>query len=279
MPSRSLVICSVVACLVPACGKTSLVSRDAGRDTSPPDHHVFDAAADGGTDAPGRPRSDAAIDVTPDAGPLAGRYAFDVTVKLTFTSPPAAGAFVTFPTSAMATLVLDTTAGWLVLGGEGQGSRSAIAVTGTAVAALAPVTLYVPFSYACNGVATLQFSALNMTVGVDGRLHGTASGTASYIASDTGIDQALAATLDGVPDTTRPALPIRTAGVLDPLAPARFAVSEPLPAGAKAQLVAADGGVVELVPEMSQTGVPAIITAFRVPSVLPFGASYRLALD
>jgi hypothetical protein len=167
----------------------------------------------------------------------------------------------------------------LVIGGEGQGSRSAIAVTGTAVAVLTTVTLYVPFPYACNGVATLQFSALNVTVGSDGKLYGAATGVASYIVTDTGFNQAFAATLDGVPDTTRPALLVRTAGVLDPLAPARFAVSEPLPAGAKAQLVAADGGIVELVPETSPTGDPVIITAFRVPSVLPFGASYRLALD
>ncbi|HVT08330.1 MAG TPA: hypothetical protein VHO67_12805 [Polyangia bacterium] len=307
MPSRSLLVGLLVPCLAAACGKSSLDSRDAGRDTSVADRHpadaaldrqvidagpdrrpvdaapdrpVADAAHDGGADAPEDAGRDVATDAGGDGPAPAGRRAFDVLVKLTFTTPVSGSFATSFPTSATATLVLDDAAGSILIGGEGQGSTAKVTITGGGLAASAPLTLAVPYEGACQGSATLQFSTLNVTVGSDGKLRGTATGSASYLVTDVGYTQAFTATLDGVADTTRPAVPIRSAAPLDPLAPARFAVSEPLPAGAKAELVAADGTVVELLPEMSQLmSPPAFITGFRVPYVLPFGGTFHLAVD
>lgn len=279
MASRSLLIWVVVPCLAAACGKTNLDSRDAGRDTSGPDQHAMDAAHDsGGTDVPAHPARDGAADATPDGPALAGARAFDVVLKLTPTPPLSVGFAADFPTSAMATLVLDRTAGWLLVGAQGEGSTATVAPSAGGLAAATPVSLDVPYGGACQGVATLQFNALKVMLDGDGNLHGTATGFATYYVTDVGYSQAVSATLDGVPDTTRPVLPIPTAGALDPLVPARLAVSEPLPAAAKAQLVGADGTVVELSPELPQSGSPFFVTAFRVPYVLPFGGSFHLAV-
>ncbi|HVY37058.1 MAG TPA: hypothetical protein VHM31_03965 [Polyangia bacterium] len=242
---------------------------------------AHDGGHDGGIDGPGHVTRDGATDATHDGLPPAGRRAFDVIVKLTFTPPLSGGNFGSnFPTTATATLVLDEAAGWLLIGGEGQGSTAKVISTGGGLTAATPVTVSVPYNGACQGSASLQFSALNVTVGSDGKLHGSATGFAYYLVTDVGYTQAITATLEGVPDTTRPALPIRSTAALDPLTPARFTVSEPLPADAKVQLVAADGTFVELPPEMPQTASPpAFITGFRVPVVLPFGGTFHLAVD
>src|SRR6185312_8217301 len=235
-------------------------------------------------DAPRDAAQDATADATRDAAAdaivLTGRHAFDVNVVLAVTpSTSLPSGPTSFPTTAHATLVLDASAGWLLIGAVGQGSSAAATASGSALSIAAPVSLAVPFSGACDGRATLRFATLAVTVDGAGRLHGTGSGLASYIVGDLGYNQAFTATLDGLPDATPPSLPLDTAGVLDPLASARFAVSEPLPAGAKAQLVAADGSLFDLSPEMSSDGSPAFVTAFRVPVALAFGASYQVVLD
>ncbi|HVY37059.1 MAG TPA: hypothetical protein VHM31_03970 [Polyangia bacterium] len=280
MPSRSLVLCLVVPCLAAACGKTNLDSRDAGRDTSVPDHHPIDGGHDRGSDAPGHERRDGATDTTPDGQPLTGRHAFDTTVKLSYApAMPASGVPGTLPATATVTSIVDATAGWMVIGGEGQGSSAAITVSAGGGLAAGPMTLVLPFAGACDGVATFRFGGVQASIGSDGKLRGTAAGFANYVVGDVAYSQNVTAILDGVPDTTRPALPIRTAGVLDPLSPARFAASEPLPAGAKAQLVDTDGMTIELVPDLSSDGAAAFITAFRVPWVLRFGGHYHLVVN
>src|SRR6185312_9318646 len=292
MTRPAFLLFAVVAFPAVGCGSSHLGSRDAGRDTGVDGDRSHDAARDGGPDArPDAARdatadaardatADAARDATADAVVLTGRHAFDVNVVLAVTpSSSSSGGFVSFPTTAQATLILDASAGRLLIGAAGQGSSAATTATGGAVAIAAPVSLAVPFSTACGSQATLHFATLVVTVDGAGRLHGTGTGTTVYVVGDIGYNQTFTATLDGLPDVTPPSLPVDTAGVLDPLAPARFAVSEPVPAGTKAQLVASDGSVVDLAPDGPSDGSPAFVTAFRVPGVLAFGASYRVVLD
>jgi len=298
MTRPAYLLFAVVAFPAVGCGSSHLDSRDAARDTGVDGHRSPDAARDGGPDGPSDAArdatsdaardatsdaardatSDAARDATVDAVVLTGRHAFDVTAKLAVT-PSQSGGSSSFPTTAHATLVLDATAGWLLIGAGGQGSSTATTASGGTVSIATPVSLAVPFSGACDGQATLRFATLAVTVDGDGRLHGAGSGLASYIVGDVGYSQAFTATLDGLPDATPPSLPIDTAGVLDPLAPARFAVSEPLPPSSKAHLVGADGSLVDLWPEVPSDASPAFITAFRVPFALAYGASYQVVVD
>lgn len=268
MARRWLPLFAILASPAAGCGSNRLDARDAARDRG----------ADTSPDASADAARDAVSDGASDAAGLTGRRAFDVTVTLTAASPSFPSGPNSFPTSAKATVVVDTTAGWLLMGGVGQGSTTTIAATGDKLAIAAPVTLVVPFANACNGGITLNFASLELAVDSSGRLQGTGTGQASYITGDVGYNQTFTATLDGAPDATPPSLVLGT-GVLDPLAPARLAASEPLPPGTKARLVAADGSIVELSPEVPAVAAPAFVVAFRVPFALSFGGSYQVALD
>lgn len=209
-----------------------------------------------------------------------GRRSFDVTVTATITASAASGSPApSTPTCKLttSTLVVDATAGWLLLGGNGQGVAAPIRRNAGTLAISAPLTFDVWRHPSCQESMRLQFETLNLTIDGEGKVRGRGAGKAETLSGDVVYSYDFTAALDGVPDTTAPALG-GTSGVLDPLKPARFPISEPLPAGATARLMAADGSVVELKAEV-QDGGPGFVTAFQVPSVLPFGGSYRFVLD
>ena len=293
MTFRWLVLGAVIAVPALGCGKSSLTSADAGVDRFR-DRPPVDASRDAATTRlpiratpptpvpartpPANASSTQAATAPPIPSVLKGRRAFDVTIKLTLQpSPSTAGWSGSFPTTATATLILDATEGWVLLGGVGQGARAPIFAYGTTITVTQPLALGVPSGGTCSGT-TVAFDALKLTVADDGTLQGTGSGQESYITGDVGYSTRFTAILDGVPDTTPPAVPVATGGAFDPLAPARFAASEPLSAGAQAQLVGADGTTVNLTPQMAQDGSPPFATAFLVPTVLPFGGSFHLVL-
>ncbi len=285
MAWRAFLFGAVAALFVLGCGKSSLTTRDAGADR-PGNKHPIDAAVDLGRDIASDVAHDAGNDRTHaavDAAPLQGRRAFDVAFTLTLAPPsPQSPSSPDFLTNVKATLVLDATERWLLTGVAGQGARAPIALDGGRVTVMTPLTLTVPSDGTCAGTS-LNFDALELTVGDDGKLHGRGTGQESYITGDVGYSRGFTAIVDGVPDTTGPALSIPTDVPLDPLAPGRFAASEPLPAGTQARLVGADGTVVALTPQIPQNVSPAFVTAFvtafLVPSVLPFGGSFHLELD
>jgi hypothetical protein len=269
---------TILALSAVGCGSSRLDPHDASRDAPADDHPAIDAPRDGGADAATDAAPDARSDATPDAPVLTGRQAFDVTLNLTFMPPSSASGYSAFPTTAQASVVVDATAGWLLIGGGGQGSAAMTSGTGEMRAVAAPVSLFVPVPGACSG-GTLAFETLQVSVDAAGHLHGTGAGTASYITGDVGYSEKFTATLEGLPDTTPPSLLLGSVSPVDPLAPGRFAASEPLPPGTKAQLVAADGTVVDLSPDVSANASPAFITGFRLPFTLAFAASYQVAFD
>lgn len=218
-------------------------------------------------------------DASPDSAPLPARSAFDVRIKLT-NDPSKEHSWPRFDLPDLAaTLAVDVGTGSLVLGAEGHGSAAAIRRAGEALEIVAPFTVVVRFQQGCDQIGYLRFDRLRILRESSGRLSGTGVGVFSYDAADLHLEQWITASLDGTTDSTAPTLSIGDTRSLDPMVPARFAASEPLPLGTKAQLVSSDGRVVDLIAETPQEGMPVLITGFRVPSVLPFGVDYHLNLD
>jgi hypothetical protein len=268
---RGAAVLALAVCALGGCAGSSGAPQSRA-DGAVPRGDAEDGRADGGDDGDGaaaevadaeRPFDAVTWEVLPP-----GWRAFDVTAAITVT-PPAdqAAAWADFPKSARFSFAWDP--------------ASARALAGTTAAA--PVatndgrifqttdvlSIEVPFASSCGGLATLALGTLTFSVDASGALRGTARGSASYRVSDFVAQADASFSLEGAPDITAPSLALPSATV-DPMAPLRFAASEPLMDGAVASLVGSrTGDVVALGPVFVSVnlGIDRLISAFAAPNV------------
>ncbi len=224
------------------------------------------ANADGGDGAP----------ITPDGTvePIAGMHAYDVTALLSATSngplPPPTDHF---------TLVVDADARRVIAGGKGRGASVPLTTTDGRTFRSAGGFSVGREGEICSGVQDLQYDTFELTV-TDGALTGTARGRASISCGDCVALAPFAATLNGTPDTTAPAL--LTSGAVPTTAfdPFVLVASEPLPASATAQLIDDDGAAIELVPTIVGDAERPLVVGFaKPPVVLRAGQGYVVTFD
>ena len=203
--------------------------------------------------------------------PIAGgRHSFDVVATLRDLRTPKTNSF---------TLVLDVDARRAIVGGNGRGEVVKLDTTdGRTFRAVAGFAVGGPGG-SCDGFTDIEYETLEVTVS-DGSLTGTASGTTAVLGYHNDVESShFTATLVGSPDATAPSLRVFALGSLNPMHPFTVVASEPLPAGATAQLVADDGAAIDLIPEVVAGSTP-LLVGFRKPEVvLRIGHGYTIVSD
>jgi len=242
---------------------------DAGMDMSPSDG-AFDAPNDATLDA----SPDATGDGAPgDAGPpLMAPAAFEAHGTVTLTRIVGASGSNGGPITQDLLLYVEPVAGSLTVATSGGVTKVPLTSTDRVHFSITG-TLEFQASFSPCG-AFMRYSSFDFTV-QGGQMSGTASGTAIIAQGDIGYSYNAELTFTGSPDTHGPSvtLPAQDA---DPLRPPAFALNEPLPPTATAQLIGDDDTVaLEARPGMSQP-----VTSFLVPfgRALRYGALYRLAI-
>jgi hypothetical protein len=210
---------------------------------------------------------------TPDA-PVTGMRSFDVVAVLRTD-----GASLLSPTNKF-TLILDADGRRAIVGGNGRAEVVPLAASGSG-----RFTSATPFSVGddkadpCSVPEDVRYDSFDVTVN-GGSLTGTAIGAGTVSCGDCAFQVSFAATLTGTTDTTPPTLRPSGAQPANPFDPASLVASEPLPASATARLVADDGAVIDLVPQMVVKDDISIIISFSKPDVvLRAGQGYVVPLD
>jgi hypothetical protein len=279
---RTAAVVLVVA--VSGCGGSSLwvprdgavLAADATTDVASPAPDVEGASATDG----GAPETFVATDAdfssdSIDAGAselpppwLMGRRSYVVNAKLD------AGPNASIPASHTFTLILDFDTGIVIAGSAEGGGQSAFAA-GAGPTFVVPGSFGFSFGLGCS--SDITYKSLMLTPLPDGRLVGTATGTAYYGATDVVNSADLSATFDGVPDVQTPALTMALGDdPTDPFLPARLVASEPLPPMQQLELAASGGERFVLAPTTSNDGGRSL-SGFSLPSVLlRYGESYQV---
>jgi hypothetical protein len=214
----------------------------------------------------------AADGATPEAGALAERLSFDVTAS--FHPGPPSEPFGILPPSSTFSLTVDTQRRLIIAGAK------AVSATTTDGRRFKVLALELPGpNQGCSGLQALAFASLEVTV-TEATLLGTATGTARFVQGAMESTTSFTAELTGTPDVTPPFLVGSTSvTAFDPFLPVAVRASEPLPSGAKARLVGADGSSFDMVPTVSDGVVP-VVNGFAKPDVtLTPGASYTVEAD
>lgn len=212
---------------------------------------------------------------TPDA--QAGRHSFDVVAVLHATGTTALPQ--TLSTSSF-TLVLDADARLAIVGANGGGAVVGVtSADGRTFRSAGRFTVPRVNTDSCSsGLDDVTYDNFEVTV-AGGSLIGSAGGTALIPCGDCAIPVAFTASLTGSSDVTPPALRAFRTPPTSPLDTFRLVTSEPLPASATARLVADDGAVIDLVPQIVAGDLP-IVVAFSKPAVvLRAGHAYSITLD
>ena len=217
---------------------------------------------------------DGVVTTTPDG--LPGLQSFDVVAVLrstgTTTLPQA------LSTSSF-TMVIDVDAGLAIVGANGSGAvvgltstdRWTFRSTGPFEAARAGT--------ACGaGLDDVIFETIEVTI-AGGSLTGSAQGTALIPCGDCAIPVVFTAFLTGTSDVTPPALRGFSSLPTSPFDGFRLVTSEPLPATATARLIADDGAVIDLVPQIIPGDVPILVSFTKPELLLRAGHAYSISLD
>jgi hypothetical protein len=221
---------------------------------------------------------DGGIDATVEAPSLSGLRAFEVTATLTTSND--GGIPVTLPPRNTFTLVLDVEAGHAIVGGKGTGAVVPVTTADGRTFQTAKVfAVGLPSGNGCLSLDAIYYESIEITV--DGAtLQGKATGNAAVSSGDVMPRGAFTATLVGAADTKPPSLiPGQGTAGATPFDFFSVLTSKPLPATAKARLVAGDGSTIDLLPRLSE-GTPPLITAFKKPDVvLAPGEGYTVTVD
>jgi len=207
----------------------------------------------------------------PDS-PVAGRLAFDVTAVLR------GDGSTSLPPTDTFTLVVDADRQLAIAGGDGRGAIVGVTSSDGLTFRSAGAFSVGGDGSACGGNTDIRYDNFEVTI-AGGSLTGTASGSASISCGDCSFLVPFGATLTGTVDTTPPKL--RGTGLTpsNPFDPLGLVTSEPLPAGATAQLVADDGARIDLIPSII-AGIEPLVVGFSKPDVvLRAGQGYAVTFD
>ena len=205
-------------------------------------------------------------------GTVSGRLAFDVTAVLR------GDGSTNLPPTNTFTLVLDTDRQLAIVGGNGRAAVIGVTTTDGRTFHSAGQFIAGGEGSSCTGTSGVHYDNFEVTV-AGGSLTGTASGSAEISCGDCAFFVSFGASLTGTVDATPPKL--RGSGVTPstPFDPLNLVVSEPLPVGATARLVADDGAAVDLVPTIID-GVEPLVVGFSKPEVvLRAGRGYEVPVD
>jgi hypothetical protein len=224
--------------------------------------------ADAGPDGGGAD-ADAGPDASDGGSSLTGVHGWLVTS--TVTQQPGAGpALTTIPASHQFTVVLDAVKQQAIIGSVNGSSVVPFTLTDAGVIQLRQL-----FDFTFNCDAEIAYSSVDLTLGANGALTGTGSGTAVQITTDVGSTVDAQMALAGVPDTTPPKL-VGDATTVDPFYPLTLKASEPLAPGVHPQLVDASGTGQPLSASAGETTAAFL---FSLPgTLLRFGEAYHVTL-
>jgi hypothetical protein len=163
-----------------------------------------------------------------------------------------------------------------IVGADGSGDIVPFELTS---AETITITAPLSFDFGCDAAAT--YDSLTFAVSPNGRLSGSGTGHAVMIDGDLRSLIPTSMLLTGGPDTRVPAFNGLSAGeIVDPLRSFSLAATEPLPASARASLVAATGGVaVALVPSSPMAGGPAVFSFASPGTLLRYDERYGVQFD
>lgn len=203
------------------------------------------------------------------------RQSFDVVALLS--GPASSG----LPATNRFTLVLDADARLAIAGGDGYG-----AVVGVTSADGRTFRAASPFNAGgggdgdgCGVTERVLYETFEVTIADDGSLTGSAGGIALIGCAGCLAAVDPTARLVGTADATPPRLRLPGPGLTSPFEAFSLRASEPLPATTTARLVADDGAVIDLIPELGDLAFP-VVVGFRKPDIiLRAGHAFVVELD
>ena len=207
----------------------------------------------------------------PDA-PVAGRRSFDMIAVLS------GDGSTNLPPNNRFTMVLDVDARLAIVGGNGRGAVVGVTSNDGRTFRSAGTFEVGGDASPCSGTTGVKYDNFEVTI-ANGSLTGTANGSASISCGDCIFFVPFGATLTGTVDVTPPRLLGSGFTPSTPFDSLGLVVSEPLPVGATARLVADDGAAIDLVPTIVDGIEPLVVGFTKREIVLRAGQGYAVPLD